>query len=523
MSGFMRSLVNYRPKAVVQQSNWGMTGGVGFRAAEHNRLLRDWIWRYVSADQEIWWDLLELRGRSRELVRNSAWGANYVRVIRNNVMGPLGIRLQPDIRKADGTPNDAINLGIREAWEDWGCPDYCSVDGKSSWLELQNLMAENLAMDGELVIRMIRGFDNPYGFALQVIDPDQLDHMYILSPGQDSNEIRSGIEVDKWGRPVAYHIWKGHPADPHTPRIRERIPAKDIIHLFHPYRVAQTRGIPWLASVMLNLNHLRGYMEAEQVAARVAAAKGGFFVRKSEDGGPGMSTDTDQEHLSMDAEPGLFEELPSGMEFQGFDPQHPTTAFHEFVRAQLRAIAAGGGVSATSLSKDLADVNYSSIRAGLLDERDEAKRIQKLFIDHLHTRVVKEWWKMSRLLGAVDGRIGSDISKLVRWRPRGWAWVDPKNDVEAAVLAIQNGMDSRTRQMSEDGLEFEEILDELASEQKIAKEKGVQITGAAQITARPPTEREGLTPDQQSTETFQQPGQPPARRPAGRIPFEMLS
>lgn len=472
------------PKTRTRASGWGSSSGVGYRAAENNRLVRDWVYRYASTDQEMLYDLLQLRARSRELVRNSAWGANYVRVVRNNAIGPRGIRLQAQVKNADGVLKEDVNSMIEAAWDDWGRRGTCTVDGKLSWLGVQQLVGAMLPMDGEVLVRLVRGFDNKYGFALQLLDPDQLDQFLSIPAAKGRNEIRGGVEINEWGRPVFYHIWKGHPADPYQSREREVVPADQIIHVYDPYRVAQSRGVPWFASVMTNVNMLRGYNEAELVAARVAAAKGGFFERAAEDDGPGISIEEGQGTLSLDAEPGVFEELPAGLTFKPFSPEHPTTAYSDFNRAQLRAIAAGGGVSATSLSKDLADVNYSSIRAGLLDERDEARRVQQLLIEQLHDRVYREFVRMGRLMGAFDSRLSTATFQTVLWRPRGWTWVDPRNDAEAAVLDIRNGMDSRTRIMSEQGLDFAEIAAELSAEEKLAESLGLSITGPEATPAK---------------------------------------
>jgi capsid protein len=92
------------------------------------------------------------------------------------------------------------------------------------------------------------------------------------------NEVRLGIEVNKWGRPVAYWVNPGHPSDFGGSLLREPIPADQIVHLFDPYRVNQTRGLTWFHAGMMSLKMLNGYMEAEIVAARVGAAKMAFLV-----------------------------------------------------------------------------------------------------------------------------------------------------------------------------------------------------------------------------------------------------
>ena len=96
----------------------------------------------------------------------------------------------------------------------------------------------------------------------------------------------------------------------------------------------QILGAPWLVSAMLRLRMLGSYEEAELVAARIGASKMGFFKPKAPDEYTGPADE--QGNLTMEVAPGQFKTLPTGFEFQTFDPQHPTQAFPFFVKACLR-------------------------------------------------------------------------------------------------------------------------------------------------------------------------------------------
>lgn len=462
MSGFVRSLV-HRPRA-------------NFSAAHIGRLTLDWIMAHRSADQEIRQSLTVLRDRARELVRNTSWVRRYVRLLDQNVVGPHGIRLQARLHSG-GLPMETANQRIEDAWAEWGEKGICTVDGKLSFLDLQHLMLRNAPSDGEILIRIVRGFDNSFGFALQVLDPDQLDETYDVprSPDSNENEIRMGVELDRWNRPVAYHLWDGHPAEIHRRRERRRVPASDIIHLGDPDRPAQTRYVPWMASVMLDLNMLRGYFEAELVAARVAAAAGGFFTRNEDDVGGSVDDADSDEPLAMDAEPGTFHELPPGLDVKTFTPEHPTAAFPQFVKAILRSVASGLGISYNVLANDLEGVNFSSIRAGVLDERDHYRVIQQWLINHFHKRIYAEWLPWALLAGRLDSRVPLPRYREVHWQPRGWAWVDPKKDQEADLLAINNRLASRTMVLARQGIEFEEVLDDQVREEALIRERGLTV------------------------------------------------
>jgi len=446
-----------------------------YSGAAGTRLTLDWIATILSADQEIRGNLRLLRARGRELSRNNPVAKNFLNLLAANVVGHKGIGYRPQVRNNDGKLSKQINDAITVAWDDWCKKGNCTVDGKLSWRALQDLVTRNVATDGEVFIRKVGGFrGNKYRFALQLIDADQVDHLYNVPPSKDGNEIRLGVEVDKWGRPVAYYIYPGHPSDIGGSLLRERIPAEDIIHLYDVERVSQTRGVTWFHAVMMQLRMLEGYIEAELVAARTGAAKMGWLehvdAETYEDPNPDRK-------YTFDASPGTIETLPPGMKFVSWNPDHPSSAFPNFVVTVLRQIATGLGVSYNALASDLVGVNYSSMRSGLLIERDQWKRDQSWLIESLCEPVMFDFLSFSLLSGALklDSR-DPEKFKAGKWEPRGWQWVDPLKDVQAAVLAIGARLKSRDSIVSETGEDIEEVFEQISEEETLAEELDLDLT-----------------------------------------------
>lgn len=443
-----------------------------FAGAARTRLTADWLTSHKTPDQEVRADLVTLRSRSRELVRNNAWARRYIALVEANVIGPQGIRLQARLKTPDGALLESVNDQIEKAWRTWGRAGTCTADGRLSWAGAQRKIAAALAQDGEALVQLIRGFDNRFGFAIQLIEPDLLDADFNQPATRTLGEIRLGVEVDQWQRPIAYHLFGASPADweRSLPAQRQRVPATELIHLYDPERVNQTRGVPWFAPVMHNLHMLREYQEAELVSARIAAAKGGFFTRNSEDAPPAQE---EEERLTMEVEPGIFDELPPGVAFTPWDPQHPARQYPDFIRAELRSVATGLDVSYASLTGDLSNTSFSSARVGMLQERDSWRSKQAFFIEHLHSRVHLAWAQQQLLEGTLDRRF--DLQRLleVEWQPRGWMWVDPKNEAEAALLALDNRLTSRRRVLAEQGVDYAEVLRDLAAEQALEAALGI--------------------------------------------------
>ena len=465
-----------------------------YRGGEVSRLLADWVSWPTAPDLEMRGDMRLLRGRARELSRNNAHIRQYLNLLKANVLGPKGLDLQPQIRDERGELVEEINDLIEDHWERWACGPV-TADGRMPLNELAQLALETTARDGEAFTRFIEHDAlNPYGLSLQMYDADLVDDSLNRYPGGRTPEVRLGIEIDEWGRRLGYHIREQQGYNPGQGGLQQltyRIPASEMLHLFRPARPNQTRGVTWFAAAMLPLQHLQGYTEAELIAARTAAAKMGFVVTKdpsaasapldNEDG-----SGTGVRPVEMEANPGSIEELDPGQEFQSWDPTHPSTAFGDFTKAVLREIATALGVSYNALANDLEGVNYSSMRSGMLIERDLWKMLQQWWGHSFMQPVYERWLNTAILSRAIplphsDWRMYTDV----RWNHRGWAWVDPKNDAEAGALAISLGLTSRKRLLAETGADFREIIEEIEAETKFAAEKNVTITGAAPPAAGP--------------------------------------
>jgi lambda family phage portal protein len=426
--------------------------------------------------------IARIRSRARDLERNSPIAKQYLRMCSVNIIGPNGIKCRPQARLGDASLDRDTNELLAEGWADWSRS--VTLDGKMSLNAFSRLAVRGVARDGEGLVRIWRGNeDNPYGIALEGIDPTLLDETLNVPRGTGQNEIRLGVEVDEFSKPVAYHIWN---SPQRLTSIRERkllrIPADQIRHIYDPEQVNQTRGLPWMLAAMMPIRMLEGYREAEVVAARLGSAKMGFFQRKD-----GMDTSAitadGKNALTMDANPGTFHVLPDGYEVSSWQADHPSTAYAAFIKDKLRECAQALGVSYNALASDLEGVNYSSMRSGLLIERDAWRVYQQWWIESFLDPIYREWASAAMLRGfATSGAQGLRLRSPeaayapVRWSPRGWPWVDPMKDVQATKEAIDYGLASRTQALAEQGLDYEETLEELRTENELADEYEVEVS-----------------------------------------------
>lgn len=445
-----------------------------FAGANTGNLYNDWTTINQSINAEIRSSLKTLRARSRQLERDNDYAKKFLRMVKTNVVGKDGVLMQSQIMNNKGKPDNEARKKIENAFDRWKKKGNCDVTGNYSLRDIQKLVMGTMARDGEILIRKIYGFDNEFNFALQLIEPDHLDekHNDTLPNG---NKIKLGVEFDQYSRPVAYWIYKTHPGDflfGSSFGDKTRIPAREMMHIFIPMRVSQARGVPWMHAALTRLNMLGAYEEAELVAARIGAAKGGFYENESGDGEYTGDSEEDGNPI-QEVEPGHYEVLPKGMKFKAFDPQHPTTAFDAFEKAVLRGISSGLDVSYNYLANDLEGVNYSSIRAGVLDERDVWRDLQRFLIEHFLEPIFNSFLDYALLKQKINLPMDFEKFSPVKWQPRGWHWVDPMKDIRAKQMAIDSGFETHSDVAAEQGKDYEENLIALAEEKEMREKHKV--------------------------------------------------
>ena len=163
------------------------------------------------------------------------------------MVGPYGVNVQAKARNADGSLDAPGNKMVENAWKAWGQRGNCTVDGRLSWIDAQRLFVETPARDGEVIIRFVNGFNNVEHFSFEFVEAYIFDEE-LNTKANNGNRIRMGVEVDDFGKSVAYHLLAEHPGDREFvngySRKHIRVPADQMLHVFLPERAHQTRGVP---------------------------------------------------------------------------------------------------------------------------------------------------------------------------------------------------------------------------------------------------------------------------------------
>jgi lambda family phage portal protein len=451
-----------------------------FTAGKSDRLTASWSTTPMTADEVIRRNQVVLVARSREQASNNDYAKGFLRSCRQNIAGPRGLNLQAQSKDPGGKLDTAANDAIESAFRLWGKAAICDVAGRKSWRAIQHACVTSAAKDGEFMVRKVYGRDaGPWGFALQVLDPQRCPVHFDQDDLPGGRFIRHGIEFGPYGRPLAYYFTTTREADVDYSwggQSFQRIPAGEIIHGFVEDIVGQKRGLPWMATALWRLRMLGGFEEAALVNARASAAKMGTLEWKE---GYGPEPDDDEE-IIIDGEAGSWQELPPGLTANKQDWNWPAGEMAQFSKLMLRGAATGLGVAYNNFANDLEGVNFSSIRSGTLEEREHWKDLQEWLIESLAEPVFQEWLPRALLAGRIKLANGGTLrpEKLekyqdVTWQGRRWQWVDPRADVDAAVTSKNNLLASPGQLIRESGRDPETVWREIARDIQAMKDAGI--------------------------------------------------
>lgn len=425
-----------------------------------------------------------------------------------------------------GQPDVYANFTIEKHWINWQKAMYCDIRRDRNYNTLRQLRLINAAQDGDIFIRRIkRPKINDYGYTLQLISAEWCDRWYntVLDNG---NVVIMGIEYEMTpeglGPKVAYYMIKRQPMDWQftvpgsfnfsSGNMHIRMPADEIIHFARPVDAESTRPAPWVCAAIPQARQLSEYEIAEVIAARKEACSTGVLYSDIAPTGGEEVFPIDPRKAVPGAKlnPGDILALPYGVKYQGNNPTHPTMNYPGFRKGQGQTIAAAlPGGDYNVIFNDLSSVNFSAGRLGRLDKRDTIRLLQKWDEEKAERVIFEDFLEM----GMITGKIPLPVAKFNKFNnvvfqgPSGED-VDEVKAVNSAALRVANKFSSRGRECANNGMDFEEIVFELAEEEMLLESLGLATTTTVESVPAAvdvEDETEGATDTSDTTTTTAEP------------------
>jgi lambda family phage portal protein len=389
-----------------------------------------------------------LRSRASYLAVNNPWIANAVGNLAGALVGP---GIQPSSKHPEAQTRKALNRYFA---------DWCSradAEGRTDFSGLQVAIADSMVKAGEALALISETADGP---RLRILPPELMDESKSVELS-DGRAIFSGVELDATGRRAAYWIIPERPGkvwQTYAPSVR--IEANSVLHVFKPLAPGQLRGVSWLAPVILPASDFDKLCDALLKGAQVAAMHAGFITDLNGTGEP-------YEGETPSLEPGALIRLPNGTDIK-FNSPAQSQQVAEFLKLNLRQLAAGLGLPDHMLSGDLTGANYSSLRAGLLPFR---QRIEQVQYTVLVPQFLAPVWRavilhgiLSGDLNATDFEANPESYLQAEWLPPKPLQVDPLKDVTATKAELDAGLTSRRKAVAERGWNLDDLDAEIEAE-----------------------------------------------------------
>lgn len=500
-----RSKIQRRPcKAVVRSAmvRQVMARGYGDAGASYTKkALKGFRADSGHPNEDVNENNYTLRQRSRMLYMAAPIATAALKRQRTNVVGN-GLKLKSTInREVLGMTPEAAEEWQKRTEAEFALwaerRNACDATGVNDFYGMQQLVMLSWPMSGDC-FAVVKHYGTtplmPYSLRLHIVEADRvrtptadggIGFLTTTGTAKNGNAIYDGVEVDASGRIVAYYISNNYPyQNTIVPTEFSRVEAygrrtglPNILHIMDSERPDQYRGVPYLSQVMEPLLQTRRYTEAELMAALVQS----FFTVfvKTEAGSSDMPFNEvggdNVEEVSRDPNeyemgPGTVNMLEPGEDVAFGSPTHPNTGFDTFMRAMCEQVGAALEIPADLLIMSF-NSSYSASRAALL-EAWKAFRMRRAWLVKDFCRPVYELWLTEAV---ARGRIiapGFLTDPLIRqaylqseWIGPSQGQLDPTKEVQAAVMAIENGLTTREAEAIKlNGSEYSANVDKLALE-----------------------------------------------------------
>ena len=491
-------------------------------ASTTRRALKGFTAVSSSPNEDINWNQYRLRQRGRMLYMSSPVATSAIKVNRTKIVG-VGLSLKCAI--------DSENLGMTpEAAKEWqknterefsmwaGKRENCDATGMNSFAGLQQLAVMSWLTCGD-VFALFQRTDptpvNPYTLKIHMVEADRVTTPIkartlvagINTDGinnDNGNRIYDGVEVDKQGMVVAYHICNVYPRqvvretdDVKWQRVKaygKRTGLPNILHILDTERPDQYRGVTYLAPVIESLLNVSRYTQSELMAALIQSFftawietetnpaqipfnEVGYGDDESPDNPPDSYVSENPHEYEMG--PGTVTHLKQGEKIVFGNPNIPSTGFDTFFKVICKEIGAALEIPYDTLLKEF-NQSYSASRAAIMEAWEGFRMRREWLINMFCQPVYEVWLSEAVAIGRIkapgfftDPRIRASWCRA-QWLGPVQGQLDPTKEVKADIMAVQRGFkthDQITREYG--GGDWHDNIEQLKLENQLLRDAGV--------------------------------------------------
>lgn len=479
-----RRVIKNTPKAETYQ-RIKMINGVGY-SNKNDVSFSTWNVTSESPDNDILWDLDDLRAKSRNLYMNNELAGAALRKMRTKIVG-TGLLPKPTINyNIIGISKEKaqeIEKIIKTKFNAWASSANADYNRMHDFFTLQALIQLSWVMNGDAFVIPKRkkraGVD--IDLCLQLIEADR-----VLNPHAVSNNlVKAGVEFSEKGDLLKYYIADKHPGDCYTKvtgyPVFNSLGRRNILHIFEPERIGQRRGVPLIAGIIAPIKKLGRFKGAELEAAAINASLGFIVETKDPEGfiNKSFGGESDEEKKErtekIELENGLGIIAKEGETIKEFTTTRPNKSYKDFVDAIYEEVGAQLEIPHEVLMSSFKS-SYSAAKAALEEAHQRflacRKLLERTFCQPVYEEFILELIKN----GDIDcpnffesSAVRYAFTRCI-WVGSGKSSLDPLKEANANQKSLENYTTTRGIIAAEAGLDFDEILEARRDEElKIAE------------------------------------------------------
>lgn len=455
-----------------------------YEAAAAGRRTQGWHRSSTDANAAMGPSLGRLRDQARDLVRNNAHASRAVGIIANQVVG-WGILAKPAKKHARALA----------AWKAWALTPACDADGRHDFYGLQKLIMRAVVESGEVLVRRrfrLPSDGLPLPIQLQILEADFIDTSRTGITLPNGGRIIHGVEFDAIGRRAAYWLFREHPGSTMSMFATGalggnsvRVPASEILHLYHQERPGQIRAATWFAPILLKMKDYDEYDDAQLMKQKIAACLA-VLTTDVDGNAAALGTADDTSSPGIDSlEPGMIMNLPTGRSVTVVDPPR-VGEYADYAEITLRTIAAGIGVTYEDLTGDYTDLPFSAAK---MSRNAHQGRVDDWRWRTLIPQFCDPVWRWAMDTAVIMGVIVGD-APVATWTPPPVPYIDPEKEGIAFIRNIRGGAQSWSESVRERGFDPDEVLEEIATDNEKFDDLGIVLDSDPRMTTQQGQPRE---------------------------------
>lgn len=368
--------------------------------------------------------------------------------------------------------------------------DHPDCTGRRTYWQLCRLVPKAWATDGDILTVRLGAAAGKAKGSIQMIESER-----IQNPGNvrwNTPGYINGVQVDKYLRPVAYHVaqWNTQGTATTLTTVPIEADAADLLINDQDDTAGMVRGEPALQAMRPRLERLNRYVENHGLAAYIQTLVALFIESNSPadlqaalEETVGQQPTTGPGEAKM--EPGAIFTGRPGEKINSFNPTAPNINYRDYVWCELVMCAADLGVPASYAFFDVAGSSYITERAkGAVAARRHwcPQEALSSFVAKTHAWKVEQW--------VAEGHIPAtpeDYDVEIKW-PK-----PPIFDLLSEVSAHREAVDANFMTLEEavqnfGGLSAESVIATRGREMEMQRKAGVvpaDKPGAARPEADP--------------------------------------